>query len=84
MTNFKERGDDHSPTTYDHNDHNDHNDHSPTTYDHNDHSPTTYDHNDHNDHNLHSEKPFRNIIKSNRNQIVYTIFQINRKIARTI
>ena len=29
--------------------------------------------------NVGAEKYFRNIIKSNRNQIVFTIFQINRK-----
>ena len=33
---------------------------------------------------LHTEKSCRNHIKSNQNQIVYTIFRINRKFVNTI
>ena len=33
---------------------------------------------------IHTEKFFRNLIKSNRNQIVFTIFQINWKMVNTI
>ena len=33
---------------------------------------------------LHTEKSFRNFLKSTRNQIIFTIFQINRKMVNTI
>ena len=33
---------------------------------------------------MHTEKYFRNLVNSNRNQIVFTTFQINRKMVNTI